>query len=104
MYTLVVTINGNWSQFGTGFGQLQWLGSTGSGYSIDEFFTYDNGVTTLQMSNPAWDTNSPNASFRLYGALVSDVTAVPEPSTVVFMVTGLLGLGAMVRARRQRQA
>lgn len=98
VYRLVITINGDWTQFGTGFGQVEWLGYTGSGYSVNNFFTYANGVTTLEMSNDNWDVNSPNASFRLYGESV-----VPEPGTVVLLATGLLGLAAIGRARRPRR-
>jgi len=97
VFKLVVTINGDWSQFGTGTGQLEWLGYTGSGYTVDQNFTYANGVTTLEMSNSNWDTVSPNAGFRLYGE-----TVVPEPATMVLLATGLLGLAVLTRGRRPR--
>lgn len=99
LFKLVVTINGNWSQFGTGTGQLEWLGYTGSGYSVDKLFTYANGVTTLELSNSNWDRLSPDAAFRLYGESV-----VPEPATIVLLATGLLALGAVARSRRLRRA
>jgi len=98
LFKLVVTINGDWSQFGTGFGQVEWLGYTGTGYSVDQLFTYNNGVTTLELSNPDWNRVSPDASFRLYGA-----TVAPEPASIVLVATGLLGLGAMARVRRRRR-
>ena len=104
VFRLMVTINGDWSQLGTGFGQVEWLGYTGTGYSVDQLFTYSNGVTTLELSNPNWNTVSPNASFRLYGDLVAPETTVPEPASLVLLATGLLGLWAMTRLRRQRPA
>jgi hypothetical protein len=104
MFKLIVTINGDWSQLGTGFGQVEWLGYTGAGYSVDQLFTYSGGVTTLELSHTNWNTASPNASFRLYGANVEDMSAVPEPASFVLMATGLLGLGVMTRLRRPRRA
>ena len=98
-FKLVITINGDWSQFGTGAGQVEWLGYTGSGYTVDQLFTYNNGVTTLELSNRNWDLASPNASFRLYGA-----TVAPEPASIVLVATGLLGLGMMARVRRRRSS
>ncbi|MGZ3377270.1 MAG: PEPxxWA-CTERM sorting domain-containing protein [Phenylobacterium sp.] len=72
-----------------------------------DFFPPDNGPLTFNNFTADFTINNLSQAATLDSAgmdysLVRDVAAVPEPATWALMLIGFGGLGAMLRARRQR--
>lgn len=96
IYELEVTINGDWTHWGTGAGEI--LGTAlnfAGGWTYDWPPNFDGNETVIHFHNTNYDgTNGPGLAFSLFGFPASEV---PEPGTMALIGAGL----AAVFARRQ---
>lgn len=102
IFTMDLSLPGDWSQQGTGIGQTQFE-SINSAFSITQDFVYDSGsnTTIFQAIDSNYDGSSGvNLQFILHG---SAVAPVPEPETYAMMLAGL-GLLGFVGGRKSKQA
>ena len=100
----------NLDQFGSTAGtQLVWAGTRGGGLrstnqalgNRNEFFGFTSLVGTTESSATAWiisEEQSDNLSYPYY-SISDELTAVPEPSSLLCL--GLFGLGVAGRRRRR---
>jgi len=95
-YDLDVKINGNWTIWGTGAGDI--LGTAlnfGGGWTYDQPFSFDGDQTTIHFHNANYTgANNPGLAFSLFGAPAD----IPEPAApALFGVT----LAALAATRRR---
>jgi len=90
---------------GEGGASMEW-NSYGADTYVDGTFVYlnhdENGDEQAEWTADEWSTWSPTTDLRFEANFnTMDQNVVPEPSTYVLMATGLMGLGAVARRRRQ---
>jgi hypothetical protein len=82
-----------------GSGRIQWESATGDEYAGGHFIFLNNGENTSAWTTDGWSSQPSDLHFEATFAGVS--TTVPEPSTWVMLVTGLLALGVVAMRRRR---
>jgi hypothetical protein len=82
-----------------GTGHIMWEAATGDNYAGGHFIFINNGENTGAWTSDPWGSGF--ASDLHFEANFVGSTTVPEPSTWVMLVTGLLALG-LVALRRRR--
>jgi PEP-CTERM motif len=97
-----VTLPGNWSQQGTGIGDVQLI-SLNSGFSITQDFVYNALINQTVFeavdNNYASGNTGTNLEIILHGAIAS----VPEPGTCTLMLAGLGLLFTVFRRKSNQQ-
>lgn len=95
-YDLDVTINGDWTHWGSDPGDI--LGTSlnfGGGWTFDQPFSFDGNKTLIRFHNSSYDgSNGPGLGFTLFGSAAT----VPEPGSIALVG---LGLTALVTSRRR---
>ena len=81
-----------------GSGRIQWE-ATGEEYAGGNFVFLNNGENTSAWTTDEWSVYASDLHFEANFAGVS--TTVPEPSTWLMLVTGLLALGVVAMRRRR---
>lgn len=95
MYALFLSTSGL-----TGDGHIQWEAATSDEYAGGHFIFQNNGESTSAWTTSAWGSGF--ASDLHFEATFASTT-VPEPSTWVMLITGLLALGVVALRRRRGQ-
>jgi hypothetical protein len=86
-----------------GTGRVQWEAASTNEYGGGNFIYMNNGESTADWTSTAWASGF--ASDLHFEATFASATAtVPEPSTWLMMITGLMGLGGVALRRRREDA
>lgn len=85
-----------------GTGRIQWESAPTDEYGGGSFIFLNNGESTAAWTSDSWTQGLFASDLHFEATFASATATVPEPSTWLLMITGLLGLGA-VALRRKRE-
>jgi len=95
MYALFLSTSGL-----AGTGRIMWEAATSNEYAGGNFVFMNNGENTGDWTTMAWSSGFAS-DLHFEATFASASATVPEPSTWVMMITGLVALG-LVTLRRRR--